>query len=99
MVAVRTLVLAAGALSLWLAAGDAVDPIYATGVPLVAWDSFYYREILVHGYPPAPGAVVAFFPAFPLAARPLLAHEKKTDLKAWAPVMPFIVVIVLSSCI
>jgi hypothetical protein len=72
VVAVRTLVLAAGALSLWLAAGDAVDPIYATGVPLVAWDSFYYREILVHGYPPAPGAVVAFFPAFPLAARPLL---------------------------
>ena len=78
VVAIRALVFAAGVVSLWVAAEDAVDPVYATGVPLVAWDALHYREILVRGYPPVPSAVVAFFPAYPLAARalvPLLTPE------------------------
>ena len=69
MLAVRALVFAAGVVSLWLANEGAIDPVYASGVPLVAWDSLHYREILVTGYRPAPSAALAFFPLYPLAAR------------------------------
>lgn len=69
MLAVRALVFAAGVVSLWLANEGAIDPVYASGVPLVAWDSLHYREILVTGYGPAPSAALAFFPLYPLAAR------------------------------
>jgi hypothetical protein len=69
VLAVRALVFAAGVVSLWLANEGAIDPVYASGVPLVAWDSLHYREILVTGYGPAPSAALAFFPLYPLAAR------------------------------
>ena len=49
-------------------------------VPLFCWDSAYYREILVNGYPPGPPipSVAAFFPLYPLLGRllaPLLTPE------------------------
>jgi len=42
-------------------------------VPLVRWDSAFYRCILRDGYPPGPPVppTVEFFPVYPLLARPL----------------------------
>ena len=69
VLAIRALVFAAGVVSVWLAHEGVIEPLYASGFPLVAWDSLYYREILIDGYPPAPSPLLAFFPAYPLAAR------------------------------
>ena len=53
------------------------DPHFATGQPLVAWDSVHYLEIMNHGYPDRVGddfpETIGFFPLLPLLTRPLAA--------------------------
>lgn len=41
-------------------------------VPTMRWDAGHYLHILLHGYPAAITDTTAFFPAYPLMARPLL---------------------------
>jgi hypothetical protein len=50
-------------------------PEWWPDLPLLRWDSGHYYRIAVHGYPPAPHITdtVAFFPAYPLLSRPLMA--------------------------
>jgi len=49
------------------------SPEYWSDLPLVRWDAGHYAYILQHGYPPGPPTsdTIAFFPGYPLVARPL----------------------------
>ncbi len=66
-------------LAAWIGAPDAShapEGAWRTDVPLVRWDSGYYRCILVDGYPPGPPVPerVAFYPLYPLLASPLARY-------------------------
>src|SRR5437762_323366 len=55
--------------------GGVADPKFATGIPMVAWDSMHYIAIAEQGYPAtAVGGPenVCFFPVLPLLSRVLL---------------------------
>lgn len=48
-------------------------PGWWSDVPTARWDGGHYRKILLDGYPDAIDDRVAFFPGYPLLARPLTA--------------------------
>jgi len=75
IVLLRTLVFAVGVISVHTVHSlDQIQPSDASGFPWIAFDSHFYRNILINGYPPGPTVPyqIAFFPLFPLAARTLL---------------------------
>ena len=72
MVSIRVLIFAAGVISV-RTARHIVD-YNATGIPWIAFDSGFYRYILIYGYPPGPAIPyqIAYFPLYPFAARLLI---------------------------
>jgi hypothetical protein len=65
-------------------AGEVHSNRVAQGVPMFAWDSLHYREIVVRGYPSAVGEKIperiAFFPLYPLLAKGLAFLNPETAL-------------------
>src|SRR5438094_574568 len=68
----RALVVLISVFSVALAEPETISP-YATGKPLMAWDSVHYHTITVQGYPDTQSPLIAFFPFYPLLARSLTA--------------------------
>lgn len=68
-VATRALVLATA----WLAPQNSAltQPDWSSDIPLLRWDAGHYLRILRVGYSDQIDDTTAFFPAYPLAARPL----------------------------
>ncbi len=72
VISIRVIVIWIGFLSINLATTEAIDRDFATGTPLVAFDSVYYLQILNHGYwQNDPPREVAFFPLYSLVGRAL----------------------------
>ena len=72
---IRTLIFAVGVISVrTVHTLDQVDAHNASGFPWMAFDSHFYRYILINGYPPGPQIPyqIAYFPLFPFASRALL---------------------------
>jgi hypothetical protein len=79
IISIRLIVLSFGFMSINLASEEKIDRDFATGTPMVAFDSVYYLQILKHGYwQNDPPREVAFFPLYPLLGRalsPVMAPE------------------------
>jgi hypothetical protein len=71
-VCTRAAVLATGYVSVTVADPEAFSA-YATGKAMIAWDSVHYRTLVTEGYPERPSPLIAFFPLYPLLARPFTA--------------------------
>jgi hypothetical protein len=72
---IRALMFAVGVVSVHTVHSlDQVDPHNASGFPWIAFDSHFYRYLLLSGYPAGPRIPyqIAFFPLFPFACRVLL---------------------------
>ncbi len=69
---IRIVVFGVGAVSFATAPPEALTR-FAGNAPMVAWDGLHYLTILQGGYPEGPPVpwLVAFFPLYPLVARPL----------------------------
>jgi hypothetical protein len=71
----RTLIFAVGVMSvLAVHSVSQINPHNGSGYPWAAFDSHFYKAILLSGYPPGPGITyqIAFFPLFPYASRLVL---------------------------
>ena len=69
---VRAIVFAVGVYSVWTAQ-DWEFTEHAPRHPWIAWDTYAYRHVMLHGY--EPGRVpqtAAYFPLYPLMCRPLI---------------------------
>jgi hypothetical protein len=72
---IRTLVFVVGVISVHTVHSlNQVDAHNASGFPWMAFDSHFYRYLLLNGYPPGPQVPyqIAYFPLFPFASRALL---------------------------
>jgi hypothetical protein len=75
LIATKIALVAVSWLSIRTAGPGGLQPLFAgRGIPLFAWDSRFYLQILEQGYPGGEQApyLIAFFPAYPLASWPLL---------------------------
>jgi hypothetical protein len=71
----RTLIFAVGVIAVRTVHSlSQIDPKNASGFPWIAFDSHFYRYILLHGYPAGPLVPyqIAYFPLFPVVSRALL---------------------------
>jgi hypothetical protein len=74
LIAAKIALYVASWLSIRTAGPGGLHPLFAgRGIPLFAWDSRFYLQILEQGYPSREHApyLIAFFPVYPLASWPL----------------------------